>query len=229
MISEGRPPRLPYSGEASDLITALGKNFVILDTEYTAWEGSKARNWRGPGEFRELVEIAAIRVEAGTLVELEHFRRLVRPRINRTLSAYFSRLTGISQQDVDSSGADAAEAIMEFSAWSGSDRIFCFGADGDVIRENLTLYSLSPALLPSKVGDIRSVFRGHGVEMAGLSSGNCTRAFGHEPRLEAHSGLNDVRTILEALRLLETLLVRRSVERPLEAKDVPLARSGECE
>jgi len=191
------------------LIAALAENFVILDTEYTAWEGSKARNWSGPGEFRELVEIAAIRVEAGSLVELEHFRRLVRPRINRELSAYFIRLTGIRQQDVDSSGADAAEAITEFSAWCGSDRVFCFGGDGDVIRGNLALYSLSPALFAGIVSDIRSIFRAHGIDMRGLSSGNCTRALGHEPRLEAHSGLNDVRTILEALRLLEALLVRR--------------------
>ena len=30
--------------------------FVIYDTEYTAWEGSLARNWSGPNEHRELLQ-----------------------------------------------------------------------------------------------------------------------------------------------------------------------------
>jgi hypothetical protein len=30
---------------------------AFFDLEYTAWEGSKARNWAGPGEHREIIEI----------------------------------------------------------------------------------------------------------------------------------------------------------------------------
>ena len=36
--------------------------FVFYDTEYTSWEGAMQRNWSGPNEHRELVQLSAIRV-----------------------------------------------------------------------------------------------------------------------------------------------------------------------
>jgi hypothetical protein len=36
--------------------------FVLFDTEYTAWSGSHERDWSGPGEHRELIQLSAIRV-----------------------------------------------------------------------------------------------------------------------------------------------------------------------
>lgn len=35
------------------------KHFVIFDTEYTTWEGAADRDWTGPGEHREVVQIGA--------------------------------------------------------------------------------------------------------------------------------------------------------------------------
>lgn len=183
-------------------IAGLPSRLVILDTEYTAWEGSKARQWSGKGEHRELVELAAIRVDRHALEEIASFRRLVRPRFNVRLSDYLVRLTGITQAELDQEGVDACDAITAFADWAGADAIYCFGNDGAVIRENITLYGLAPEIFPPPVTDIRSAFLRHGIDMTGLSSGTATRAFGHEPLLAPHSGLNDVRTILEALRLL---------------------------
>lgn len=187
---------------ASREIAGLPRRFVILDTEYTAWEGSLERQWSGPGEDRELVELAAIRVEASSLAEIGSFRRLVRPRLRPRLSGYFVRLTGISQAELDADGLDASEAIAAFVGWAGADALYCFGRDDFVIRQNVNLYGLDPTMFPHAVEDIRPVFAAHGIDMVGLSSGTCTRAFGVEPTLSAHSGLNDARTILSALRLL---------------------------
>jgi hypothetical protein len=30
-------------------------DFIVADLEYISWEGAHARNWGGPGEFREIV------------------------------------------------------------------------------------------------------------------------------------------------------------------------------
>jgi len=30
-------------------------DFIVADLEYPSWEGAHARNWGGPGEFREIV------------------------------------------------------------------------------------------------------------------------------------------------------------------------------
>jgi inhibitor of KinA sporulation pathway (predicted exonuclease) len=187
---------------ASRQIAGLPRRFVILDTEYTAWEGSLERHWSNPGEHRELVELAAIRVEASTLAEIGSFRRLVRPRLRPLLSDYLVRLTGISQAEVDAGGLDASQAIAAFVYWAGADALYCFGRDDFVIRQNISLYGLDPTVFPCAVEDIRPLFAAQGIDMAGLSSGTCTRALGIEPTLSAHSGLNDVRTILSALRLL---------------------------
>ena len=35
---------------------------VVCDLEYTAWAGSLQRGWSDPGEHREIVQIAAIRL-----------------------------------------------------------------------------------------------------------------------------------------------------------------------
>jgi len=39
------------------------QQIIIFDTEYTAWEGAKERNWSGSGEHREIVQIAAVKID----------------------------------------------------------------------------------------------------------------------------------------------------------------------
>src|SRR5882762_1688961 len=66
-----------------------GHNVVVYDLEYTAWEGSQARGWSGPGEHREVVQIGAVRLDPHRgWAETASLARLVRPRINPRLSAY---------------------------------------------------------------------------------------------------------------------------------------------
>ena len=69
---------------------------TIFDLEYTAWECSMARHWLVPGEFKEVVQIGAVRLDADTLTVLDELEILVRPRINPHLSPYFETLTAWS-------------------------------------------------------------------------------------------------------------------------------------
>ena len=34
---------------------------IIFDTEFTAWEGSAQRNWSFDWEYREIIQIAAVK------------------------------------------------------------------------------------------------------------------------------------------------------------------------
>ena len=36
--------------------------FVIMDLEWTSWEGAKKRQWSGPGEEMEIVQIGALKL-----------------------------------------------------------------------------------------------------------------------------------------------------------------------
>jgi len=83
--------RARHSTEQSEI------DFVVWDTEQTAWEGSNARRWSGliPGtqkpETREVLQLSALRAtlvpphDQGTGWALRHgeaFSMLVRPTVN---------------------------------------------------------------------------------------------------------------------------------------------------
>ena len=67
---------------------------VIFDTEYTTWEGAMERNWSGPGEYKEIVEIGAVLVETDNFSEVDTFSAYVKPVKNPKLSELFINLTG---------------------------------------------------------------------------------------------------------------------------------------
>jgi inhibitor of KinA sporulation pathway (predicted exonuclease) len=79
---------------------------TIFDLEFTAWEGSLARQWLGPGEFKEVVQIGAVRLNRESLDIEASFDCLVHPRINAELSGYFENLTGISNARLMERGVD---------------------------------------------------------------------------------------------------------------------------
>ncbi|MEQ8335371.1 3'-5' exonuclease [Nisaea sp.] len=89
---------------------------VIFDLEITAWQGSLARNWSGPGEFMEVVQIGAVKLDAAMpMAELSSFEVLVKPVKNPVLSDYFIELTGISKEDLARHGLSFEEALIRFA------------------------------------------------------------------------------------------------------------------
>ncbi len=73
--------------------------------------------WLRPGEFKEVVQIGAVKLDADTLEEVGAFDVLVRPRINSFLSPYLERLTGIRNDAVRAEGRDFAAALADFLAF----------------------------------------------------------------------------------------------------------------
>ena len=90
---------------------------TIFDLEYTAWECSMARHWLTPGEFKEVVQIGAVKLDADSFAILDEFESLVVPRINPVLSPYFEKLTGITSRQVSRNGKDFAARSGSVEAW----------------------------------------------------------------------------------------------------------------
>jgi len=65
---------------------------VVFDLEYTAWECSMARSWLTPGQFREVVQIGAVKLDADSFLVQDEFEVLTLPRFNPVLSPYFEKL-----------------------------------------------------------------------------------------------------------------------------------------
>jgi inhibitor of KinA sporulation pathway (predicted exonuclease) len=174
---------------------------VIYDTEYTTWEGAQERRWSGPNEHREIVEIGAIMVNTAMLEESAALDVYVKPRINPTVSDFFSHLTKISQEKIDAEGLDFADAWQRFNDWRGDCPAYAFGKDELVIRENCALYDI-PYVYEGSFHNIRELFDSYGIDTTQYYSSTITRAFGVDPQGSAHNGLSDARSILQGLRLL---------------------------
>ncbi len=172
--------------------------FILFDTEYTAWEGSQARRWSEPWEHREIIQIAAVRVavERG-YVETACFDRLVRPRLNPLLSDYIIRLTGIQQAEIDARGVPFAAAYGDFFSFCERGRLplFSWGDDPGVLRENCALAELPFGDYPAGLHDIRDVLEAAGIDTRLYSSGTVYQALGLDFAHASHNALNDVRSL----------------------------------
>jgi len=174
--------------------------FVVYDLEYTSWEGAWARGWSGPGEYREIVQIGAVRVDADYR-ELDCLSLLVRPRINPILSAYFTDLTGITQAAVDNDGIDIAPALDQLLRFAAPDlMLLSNGADAAVIAENCRLASIDDRFA-GRTGDVYPQFlaatgRNH------LFSADLPKLFGLEDCGRGHDALADARAVAGALAKL---------------------------
>lgn len=181
---------------------SLPEQFIIFDTEFTAWEGSQARRWSGPNEYRELVEIGAIAVSSKDLTELSSFDVFIRPEKNPILSDYFTQLTGITQSAVDADGVTLKTAIERFADWCGGLPLYSYGADERVLIENCALAGIPFPFPAGQFADVRAIFQRRGIPAERYTSGTIVRAFGEEPVRRAHRAANDARSILDGLRLL---------------------------
>lgn len=182
---------------------------IILDLEFTAWEGSQEHGWSRPGEFREVVQIGALRVDSASLLVTGEFNQLVRPQRNPSLSDYFQDLTGITQTAVDDQGRPFADALDAFLDFCDDHYVLSYGNDMVILGENLILQvpeGRTPKRgLPPFI-NIRTYFNAVLPATVGLSSGRLAFALGLAARIDReHDALADCYSILETLRHLREL------------------------
>lgn len=175
---------------------------IIADLEYTTWEGALEGGWSAPGQFREIVQIGAVRVDAGNgFAELASFSMLVRPTINPELSDYFTALTGITNDVVMRDGRSLEDALTAFAAFGGTDVVLSHGRDDLVIGEDCALKELDnpfagagAAAVWRDINPPLRVLTGRRMESSVLPA-----FFGMEPAGSAHDALADARALARVL------------------------------
>ncbi len=173
---------------------------VIFDLEVTAWPGSARRNWSGPGEYPEIIQIGAVSLD-GDLREIATLDLAVKPRLNPILSDYIIRLTGLSQDRVDREGVDLGEALRRLSGFAaGSRALLCNGGDGAWIRRNVELAGIENPLSPMTFASLSGHFRQAAGRDSHVISSELPEVFEFPMPGRAHDGLGDARAIAEALR-----------------------------
>jgi len=174
---------------------------AILDTEYTAWQGSSARRWQEPWEWREIVQIGMVLVDPSRHFEcVESCEVLVRPARNPKLSDYFVKLTGIDQNRVDAEGVGFEQALAAVTPFgTRADLIVFNGADGEVLRENCSFHGLEMPWPMNRMLDFRPLLaRTLGRAPQELTSCELPALAGIHVEGRVHSALHDCRAIAAA-------------------------------
>ena len=123
---------------------------VVFDLEFTAWPGSIQSQWSRPGEFREVVQIGAVRLSPRTLKPVEEFEMLIIPRLNPVLSDFFVQLTGITNEALTRRGVDFITAFRAFLDFSGASHLWAHGRDDLVLASRgLDEPAERPAQIPA--------------------------------------------------------------------------------
>jgi len=173
---------------------------VVYDTEFTSWPGANERNWNGPGEHREIVQIGAVLLDAKR-EEVGVFSQLVCPKINPVLSDYFIALTGITNNDLAAHGQSLLDALQQFAQFCSEAAFACaFGIDHKIIQENCDLIGIVNPLTSIKFVDVRQCLCDLAkINPSKVYSAKLPAVFGLQPQAHAHDGLSDARAIASVL------------------------------
>lgn len=110
-----------------------GESFVIYDLETTGLSA----------DYDEVIQIAAVRLDAGCLCPEDNFVRYARPQ--RRISSFIQNYTGISNRDVQHAPSPA-QAISEFSSWVGDSTIIAHNGkrfDAKFLAASCSRYNLA--------------------------------------------------------------------------------------
>lgn len=187
---------------------------IIYDTEFTTWEGAMARGWSGPGEHRELVQIAAQKIDLREGIVIDSFECLVRPQINPELSKYFVDLTGITNTMIKEEGVAFTDMYHELMTWAGSVPLYSYSknitdyTDADVLAENIRLGSFDITLPREQFRLLTPVFVAVGIDTKQFNSGKLYQAFGLDLSGHEHNAMFDVTSLVASLLAAKERLIK---------------------
>lgn len=179
-------------------------HFVIFDTEFTAWKGSNLRGWSESWEFKEVIQIAAIKIafNPSGITILSTFNELVKPKRNPMLSDYIIELTGINQAMIDEMGVDFPSAMEQFHQFClvGDLRCFAWGSDAKILQENCEINNMPMPAFSAGFYNLKQ--RAMELQLSGaeLSSGELANHFDLPITGHQHNALYDVRSLAGALQ-----------------------------
>ena len=196
------------------------RSAIVFDLEFTAWPGSMEHRWLRPGEFREVVQIGAVKIDTKTFAEAGAFDVLAKPRLNPVLSPYLENLTGVTNAAVAERGMDFAEAYRAFVRFADGAPLVAFGRDDLVLTDNLSLYGLqNEPPLPAYINIVPWLVDA-GIDTRALHACDIAEAAGATFEGRRHDALADARSVALGIKTL----VARGRPNPLLAppQAVPL-------
>lgn len=172
--------------------------FAIIDLEWTSWKNSYERNWSFSWEKREIIQIGTIKCSKKNKVIKKNI--IIKPKFNKNLSLYIQKLTGISQQLINTKGTNLREAILDLNVFFNDVKIiYCNGLDKEIFIENCELYNFVQPNFLKKIINIRpKLSEKLKITENQVISSNLNKNIGLKS-LKKHNALDDCLNILNAI------------------------------
>lgn len=184
--------------------------FIIFDTEFTTWEGAQERRWQGPNEYKEIIQIGALKVSWPDAQIIDTLTVYSKPKLNPILSDYCVGLTSIHQDTLNKQGVTFQAALAIFLKFCGKNLVLSYGHDASILAENIVLNEADPLDFygynsPLFI-DIKYWVLLANKDVSMINSGRLWHYFGniqHEKFTHEHDPLSDCYSILQVIKYLQ--------------------------
>ncbi len=182
--------------------------YLVLDLEATCDE-----DHRIPREETEIIEIGAVLCDGETLAPRDEFQTFVKPRRHPKLTPFCTKLTTITQADVDTAPL-FPQAMATLSRWLVERQLagqFTFCSWGDYDKQQLQREERKNSVrvpLGTRHLNLKEAFRKRSGDDTKLGTGAALRRCGIRFDGTAHRGIDDARNIA---KLLPYCLGRREI------------------
>lgn len=192
------------------------KTAIIFDCEFLCLEGSQRRLWCAAHDPDPVIaQIGAVKLGLeGDFPLLDTYRAYVQP-IDRfgnryALDPFFTKLTGITEENIQTEGVALQEALAGVDRFSGGARFWSWGKDElNMVAISCYVAGVQPSIPAHRFDNaIKLVIAARMPidDIAKTSSNKLADYYGVEhPPLQAHDALDDALSVAYALNhLLKT-------------------------
>ncbi len=196
------------------------RSALIFDCEFLTAEGSPSRFWCGPYDPDPVVaQIGLVKIGlADDFPVLDSLRIYVTPR-NRhgdrfALDPFFTRLTGITENDIEQSGVSLEQALEDAKHFAAGEKLWSWGKDEfNMVAISCYVEGIAPPIPAQQFGNACQLLLTAGMSYEVIKktpSNRLAAYFGLEhPPLRGHDALDDA---LSVAYVLQHLLRQKSLE-----------------
>ncbi|WP_296022507.1 3'-5' exonuclease [uncultured Agrobacterium sp.] len=199
------------------------KTAIIFDCEFLCLEGSQRRFWCAAHDPDPVIaQIGAVKLGLdGDFPLIDTFKAYVRP-IDRfgsryTLDPFFTKLTGITEEEIDAHGMSLLDALSSFDAFSEGSRCWSWGKDElNMIAISCYIAGIEPSIPAHRFDNSVKLLLAAGMpieDLARTPSNKLADYYGvTHPPLQGHDALDDALSIAYTLQyLMQTGKLQREV------------------
>jgi hypothetical protein len=199
------------------------KTAIIFDCEFLCLEGSQRRFWCAAHDPDPVIaQIGAVRLGLeDDFPLLATHKAYVRPidRFGRryALDPFFTKLTGITEDDIETEGVALGDALADVDRFSGGARFWSWGKDElNMIAISCYVAGIQPSIPATRFDNAVKLLIAAGMpieDLARTPSNKLADYYGVEhPPLQGHDALDDALSVTYTLQhLMKTGKLRPDV------------------